>query len=150
MPSSKEYMKEWRAKNAEHRRQYKKDNRERDNQKRRELRANRKDEEYKKNHEYYLENKERINKRTSNYYQTEKGRKIRIIRGWKTAGIIDGDFESLLDYYCSITECPICDFKFEKKQQCEKVFDHDHETGEPRMVLCRQCNINEKNNIVIL
>lgn len=144
MPQTREErlakQKEWREKNKEHRAKYKKDNIERDNQKRRELRASRKQEEYDKNHKYYLKNKKRICENTCKYYQTEIGIKKRLIRGWKNAGIIDGDYESLYEYYISVKECPICDCNFTKYK---KVLDHNHNTGEPRMVMCSLCNLNE-------
>jgi len=148
MPQTREEklakLKEWRLKNKEHRAKYKRDNRERENEMRRKLRASRKDEEYKKNHEYYLVNKERICQRTTDYLKTDIGIKNRTIRGWKKCGIIDGDFESVYEYYLSESECPICNHDFSKYN---KVLDHDHETGEIRMVLCQMCNLREFQNL---
>ena len=148
MPQTREErllkLKEWRDKNKEHRAQYKKDNRERDNQIRRALRKSRKEEEYNKNHEYYILNKERICQRSTDYLKTENGIKSRMIRGWKKCGIKDGDYESLYEYYLSESECPICNHNFSKYN---KVLDHDHKTGEIRMVLCQMCNLTEFQNI---
>lgn len=148
MPQTREErlakQKEWRLKNKEHRAKYKKDNKERDNEKRRALRKSRKDIEYIKNHEYYILNKDRICQRTCDYYKTEIGIKNRTIRGWKKWGIKDGDFESVYEYYLSESECPICNHDFSKYN---KVLDHDHKTGEIRMVLCQVCNLREFQNL---
>ena len=65
--------------------------------------------------------------------------KLRTIHNWKRRGIIDTDYEALFEYYLNCTECMICLNRFDKR--INKHLDHDHDTGEPRFILCRSCNV---------
>ena len=95
---------------------------------------------------YYEKNKEKIKE----YYEKNKDKrkeynrtspvyyKYYIIRGWKRKGIIDDDFDSLIEVYKKETHCWICGKEYIKRD--DRNLDHDHETGEVRYICCRRCN----------
>ena len=121
----KEYMKEWRNNNKEYDKKWRNNNKE-----------------YLK--EYRENNKEKINEYYKEYYQTEKGKKIRRIDLWKQRGIKTDDYDFLYDWYMSINNCLICDVELISGSgiKNQKHLDHDHETGEPTMVVCGYCNLH--------
>tara|TARA_R110001606_G_C15072813_1_gene616243 strand:+ start:107 stop:577 length:471 start_codon:yes stop_codon:yes gene_type:complete len=113
------------------------------------------------NKQYNIDNKEHIREKRKKYapiyYQTNKeklkqyslseiGIKSRIIVGWKRNGLIELEgvytYESLYEYYLSISHCEVCETKF--KDSYDKCMDHCHETNIFRWVLCRSCNNNDK------
>ena len=59
---------------------------------------------------------------------------------WKRQGIIDSDYKLLYDCYKSQTHCWIC--LKEYKESNDRCIDHDHDSGEPRYICCRSCNIS--------
>ena len=70
--------------------------------------------------------------------------RLRTINNWKRRGIIDTDYDALFEYYLNCNECMICLNRFDKR--INKHLDHDHETGEPRYILCRSCNVGLLSN----
>ena len=83
-------------------------------------------------------NKEYYKEKSKEYYKTKKGIKSRIIKGWKTKGVINDDFDKLYDYYLNCKFCEECNIDF---TLCKKNLDHDHTTGLFRNVVCSSCNI---------
>ena len=76
----------------------------------------------------------------ANYCKTKPNHyKNRTIHNWKRRNIIDEDYDSLFEYYLNCNNCMICLNTFDKR--INKHLDHNHETGEPRYILCRSCNI---------
>ena len=79
--------------------------------------------------------------------QTEKGKKIGRINGWKHRGVIFFDYDLLYDIYISTTHCDNCNCILTTDHWCThttRCLDHNHETGEPRNILCNLCNIKRK------
>jgi len=59
------------------------------------------------------------------------------INNWKRRGVV-GDYDELYDIYINSNSCECCNFVFtDDKYKC---LDHNHETGEFRKILCRNCN----------
>jgi hypothetical protein len=80
------------------------------------------------------------------YHQTEKVIKSTRISCWRLRCIIDEDLSAVYDYYIKQTHCMIC--LKEYKDSSDRSLDHDHQTGEIRYIVCRNCNTNflrEKN-----
>jgi hypothetical protein len=72
------------------------------------------------------------------YYDNNKDKAK--IKRWRHLGIKDNDFDLLYQAVESETNCYICGKFFTKHY--DKCLDHDHETGEVRYILCRNCNGN--------
>jgi len=89
---------------------------------------------------YYEKNKQKILDQQKQQYNTPIGKKKAKIKRWKSQGIIDGDFNLLYDAVEKTKNCYIC-FKLFIKNY-DKTLDHDHITGEPRYICCRNCNGN--------
>tara|TARA_R110002072_G_scaffold273927_1_gene434753 strand:- start:72 stop:416 length:345 start_codon:yes stop_codon:yes gene_type:complete len=89
---------------------------------------------------YAFNNPEKILEYKQTYNKSEKGRKKKCIWKWKKIGIKDPCLEYLYDYLITQTHCWICLKKYEDSS--ERCLDHDHETGEPRYICCRNCNLN--------
>jgi hypothetical protein len=94
------------------------------------------------NKEYREKNKEKIKEWNKEYfkeyYKTDVHKKCYTINTWKRRGVIHNNFDELYKTYINTTNCDVC-FK-EFKNSYDRTLDHDHETGEFRMILCRACN----------
>ena len=75
-----------------------------------------------------------------NYRKSAKGQKSTTISGWKYAGLISDDYDSIYDRYINTTECDCCK-KPIKEGKGSRVMDHCHETKKFRNILCHNCNI---------
>lgn len=134
MPSSKEYMKEYREKNKEkllqQSREYYKKNKERKLERMKQ---------YQKNNELYF--KEYLREYHINnplIYKTNK---------WKEQGIklrMNEDWESVYLFYITCEECEECNVKLTDEKintSTRRCLDHDHSTGFIRNILCHSCNV---------
>lgn len=95
---------------------------------------------------YYENNKEDINEKNringKLYLGTEHGFKMRTFKNWRRSGIIYDDYDELLDTLLMTWNCNYCDIPLEDgRGKNSKNLDHDHETGEPRGVICKRCNL---------
>tara|TARA_R100000951_G_C2480965_1_gene131501 strand:- start:23 stop:412 length:390 start_codon:yes stop_codon:yes gene_type:complete len=68
------------------------------------------------------------------------------IKNWIKMGLIELEgvytYQSLFEYYSSITHCEVCENKIENS--FDKCLDHCHTTHLFRWVLCRSCNYKDK------
>ena len=105
------------------------------------------------NKQYRINNKEHIREKRKKYapiyYQNnkEKLKQYSLSEiGRKRNGLIELEgvytYESLHEYYISITHCEVCKTKF--KDSYDRCMDHCHTTNIFRWVLCRNCNRNDK------
>lgn len=63
------------------------------------------------------------------------------IHNWKRVGIIHDNFDSLFEEYLNTTSCQHCGKDFvSTKDRC---IDHNHETGEVRLIVCQKCNAGD-------
>jgi hypothetical protein len=83
-----------------------------------------------RNRNYYQNNKE--------YFKSEKVVKQRRIARWKKYGIICNNYDEMYNIYINTSKCDYCNKDFENSK--ERCLDHNHETGEVRGILCRDCN----------
>jgi len=95
--------------------------------------------------EWRENNKEHIKEKDKIYRQTPSGRKTSRIKSWKQRGIIVEDYEELYDYYIMSWNCeycwrPLIEGMYGANRRC---LDHDHDTGEPRGVICSSCNTRD-------
>jgi len=88
----------------------------------------------------YQKNKEKIREKNRVYGKTEKGKKSKIISGWKYKGLISDDYDALYDRYINTHECDCCKLPI-KEGKGSRVMDHCHKTGKFRNILCHNCNI---------
>ncbi len=94
-----------------------------------------------KQREYYQRNKARIlaaaNKRhAENRDEINERQRVRIVQRWlKIAGWSQAEYERRLGLGCEI-----CGKKVPRNGKGGLVFDHDHETGQVRGLLCAHCN----------
>jgi len=124
-------------------------------------RAANKDKKAAYNKEYKKENKEKIAAQTKaryeankarfeayikEYNKTEAGIKSKRMSNWRRRGV-NNVTDELYDYFMSCDNCEVC--KCEFTETINKCLDHDHDTGDFRYVLCRECNCNDnwKNKI---
>ena len=90
--------------------------------------------------QYREENKDIIREKHRVYNKTEKGKRVRIIAGWKTKGLISDDYDAIYDRYIDTHECDCCKKPIHQGIG-SRVMDHDHKTGKFRNVLCHNFNI---------
>ena len=77
------------------------------------------------------------------YYNSPEGRKKHRIKAWKRYGVISDDWDALFECFMAQTNCWICNVEFNSgNRNTWKTLDHDHETGEPRYICCKYCNLN--------
>ncbi len=105
----------------------------------------------KRKKEYNLKNKEKIKEynkewyeKNKDYHQTPEGKKKCTILNWKKRGLICPDYDSIYCHYLNATECDNCDVTFGEFGDGSGTFkcmDHNHETGEFRNFLCKNCNV---------
>ncbi len=92
--------------------------------------------------EYRENNKDLLNEKSKEYKQTEKGLMSQTISNFKIQGIIYPDMKELYYTYKMTTNCNYCwcllvEGNYGANRKC---LDHDHNTGEPRGVICNTCN----------
>ena len=136
----RELNKQWRIDNRQKIKQYKIDNRQKIKQYNIDNRQKRK--EQKK--QYDIDNREK--KKEQKKQWDIDNHDINTIKNWKRYGLIELQgvytYESLYEYYISITHCEVCNKKF--KNSFDKCLDHCHTTNIFRWVLCRNCNTMDK------
>lgn len=64
--------------------------------------------------------------------------KSKMICNWKRIGIIHDNFDTLFEEYVAITACQYCHKPF--KSTKDRCVDHDHDTGQMRLIVCQKCN----------
>ena len=116
-------------------------NREAKKEHQRRYRENNKDKVKKSRAGWYEKNREHINKYQLERLEKKENKMKQMIYVWKRAGIISDDWNSIFNIWYEATECWCCNKFFEKGDKC---LDHDHETGEPRAILCRVCNWKDR------
>ena len=98
------------------------------------------------NHEYYMKNREKkILEAKIRYWNNPQAKKTRRISDWKRAGIKYFDYDILHELYEAETHCDFCKCEFNEYDCRRKCLDHDHQTGEPRNILCSKCNLARKD-----
>ena len=89
---------------------------------------------------WYIDNKEKVLNQQKKYRKNYPNKFT--IKIWKYNGLIELEgvytYESLYEYYISITHCEVCNKKF--KNSLDRCMDHCHTTNIFRWVLCRSCN----------
>ena len=90
---------------------------------------------------YREENKERAREYKKKWSATENGIKLRRISDWKQRGMICEDFDSVCEIYIHTWICEWCLFEF--KNTTDRHLDHNHQNGEIRGILCRECNFKD-------
>ena len=86
-------------------------------------------------------NKDKIKKQKADWYRTEKGKKSDTMASWRKQGV-NNVTDEMYDRYKNNHRCDVC--KIEFKNSTDRCLDHDHETGDFRQVLCRDCNIQDR------
>lgn len=61
------------------------------------------------------------------------------ISWWKRNGVVCDDFDMLYQEYIKTTNCQHCGKEF--KSTKDRHLDHNHETGEFRLIVCLKCNV---------
>ena len=80
-------------------------------------------------------------------FPLRKYHKYNCRRTWEKRGMIfvdDYHFEYVYNEYIIATHCDLCDKEFPNTR--DRQLDHDHETGDPRNVVCCKCNKHRKDN----
>ena len=76
------------------------------------------------------------------YRNTPEGYKRSQIANWKHQGL-KGDYDFIFQKYMNTSHCEKCDVLLGKKGATRKCMDHDHSTGQFRMICCQICNTKE-------
>ena len=105
--------------------------------KQREYYQNNKEQIAEKHREYNEKNKEHLTEQKREYSQTPAGKKTRIMERWRRRGVKNVN-EKLYNDYIATTHCESCSNEFISSY--DRCLDHDHETGDFRWVICRNCN----------
>ena len=92
---------------------------------------------------YYKKNIEKEIERGRLYKlnNPEKFKKSHTIGVWRNRGMIHDDFDSVYEIYIHTWICEWCLFEFE--DSFDRHLDHNHENGEIRGILCRECNTKD-------
>lgn len=94
-----------------------------------------------KQKEYYKRNKARLlaaahKRHAENRDEINERQRVRVVQRWlKIAGWSQAEYERRLGLGCEI-----CGKKVPRNGKSGLVFDHDHETGQVRGLLCAHCN----------
>jgi|GEM_PF-3215343 len=72
---------------------------------------------------------------------TTKKHRYFTIKNWKRIGLIYPDYDELYQTYINTLECQHCLKEF--KSTRDRCMDHDHQTGQFRMIVCKKCNVND-------
>ena len=97
------------------------------------------------NKEYQEKNKDILKEQR----QTEKYKKSRRIRKWKSRGIIFFDYDLLYDIYINTSHCDNCNCELTEDKlntHTTRCLDHDHNITDydnVRNILCNLCNIKK-------
>ena len=86
---------------------------------------------------YNEAHKEKLKEYMKAYSQTPQGKKSKMMRNWRSRGVINVNNE-MYDRYINTHCCDVCNKEF--KNSLDRHLDHDHTTGEFRQVLCQYCN----------
>jgi len=73
------------------------------------------------------------------YRSTPNGKKRCVIADWKHQGL-KGDYENIYERFINTKYCDKCNVFLEGKGGNRRCMDHDHTTGQFRMVCCSRCN----------
>lgn len=97
------------------------------------------------NQKYIKNNKQKVLNWNRNWAKTNpyKNHKSKTLFSWRKAGIIDTDYSALYEFVIKETNCWICGKEFGKDRTLmnHRSLDHDHDTGEARLVCCTACNL---------
>ncbi len=85
---------------------------------------------------YQKNNKEKLKA----YKQTENAKKLYRMNRWRKYGV-NNVTDELYDYFMNCDKCEACGCEF--TDTYNKCLDHDHDTGDFRYVLCRECNCHD-------
>ena len=69
---------------------------------------------------------------------TIKYHKRKTIYKWKSKGVVYHDFDDLYETYIKTMNCGHCGKEF--PNTIDRQLDHDHETGQFRKIVCKNCN----------
>ena len=137
----KAYMKEYRKNNKERIKEQRKEYN-------KEYYQNNKEHKIAQSKEWYENNKEHKKEYdkeySKEYRQTEKCQMIFTIANWERRGVIYPDMKELYYIVKMTTHCHYCWVELiEGNFGNHKCLDHNHETGEPRGVICQTCNLRD-------
>ena len=142
-PNQKAHKK-WYEKNKEDQRQkqklYRENNLDYHKKRNKEYYEKNKKREKEKARLYRLENKEKISILKKKAYNTSKGLKLNRLAGWRRQGIIC-DYDAIYDIYINTHKCDFCCKDFLNSK--DRNLDHNHDTGEIRGILCKNCNVKD-------